>query len=39
MKLNDSRQLKFYENYFHKKGMILLTVRSIQKTLIRNTLR
>ena len=39
MKLKDSRQLKFYENYFHKKGMILLTVQSIQKTLIRNTLR
>ena len=29
MKLKASRQLEFYENYFHKKVMTLLTVQSI----------
>ena len=29
VKLKDSRQLEFYENYFLKEAMILLTVQSI----------
>ena len=29
IKLEDSRQLEFYENHFHKKGYDMLTAQSI----------